>query len=406
MRKSLRLSLAGIVSMMLLQLCSAFAYTTDTVNHVVTVSPNTDMNKTTSDLRSAFSYLVNRSDQTTPWTLKMNPGQYVLTMQVNGTGLQNVTITSADPTNPAVISKMPGWDSATSAEYLMYIASCNHVTLQSLQFIGQTDFATSAEAYWPDQGVYFGSCNVVKVDSNKFSNFGNAALRVATWERDPNTGVDSFKTQVSNNTFDNFYQTSTTVQDNIHGGTAQSTWNNNTFTRVHGSVKFASRTPGAQTIQFFNNVIDTGEWFGLEINNYSNFDIKGNTIKNIAVVAMNIYTGAIPGFPWGDNFSIHNNNISNVGRGIRYSHEPGSDGFESVPSNLLIDSNTLTNVNDVPNIPAIWVVNGIVNGVTITNNQMTGISNKKYIGVTTGSSAVSILNNMADGVAFPTTQTK
>jgi len=401
MRKLFRLPLVGLVSVLLLQLSSAFAYQTDTVNHVVTLSPGTSISATTSDMRSALSYLVNRSDTATQWTLKLTPGQYVLSGQVTTNGLQNTIITSSDMTQPAQLIKAPGWDGATSGEYILYNDMCKSVQMIGLAFYGQTSFAASADPYWPDQGVYFGSCNVVKIDSNQFYNFGNAALRVATWERDPIAGVDSFKTQVSNNRFDNFYQTSTTVQDNIHGGTALSTWINNTFTRIHGSVKFASRTPGATTIQFYNNILDTGEHFGLEINNYNNFDLKGNTIRNIQSVAMNIYTGAIPGFPWGDSFSIHNNNISNVGRGIRYSHEPGSDGFQYVPSNLLIDSNTLTNVHDVSGIPAIWVVNGNVNGVTISNNNMSGITNQDYVSVTSGSTSVSILNNLAEGQPYP-----
>jgi hypothetical protein len=397
MRKSFRLPLAGLFSVMLLQL-SAFAYETDTVNRVVTLTPNADISKTTSDMRSAFSYLVNRADKTAQWTMKLNPGQYVLSGQVTTNGLKNTVITSADPLNPAQLIKKPGWDSATSAEYLLYNSACGNVTLSNIEFYGQTSFADNADPYWPDQGVYFGSCSVLKLDSNKFFNFGNAALRVATWERDANAGVNSFKTQVSNNIFDNFYQTSTTVQDNIHGGTAMSTWINNRFTRVHGSVKFASRTAGATNIEFFNNVIDTGEHFGLEINNYQNFNLKGNTIRNIASVAMNIYTGGTVDFPWGDNYSITNNTISSVGRGIRFSHE---DPY--VPSNLIIDNNTLTDVHDVPNIPAIWVTNGNVNGLTITNNKLTSIANQKYIGITSGSTNVNILNNLAEGLVVPNT---
>jgi hypothetical protein len=405
MRKNFRYPVLSMITLTLLSLSLslssvAHAYDTDLVNHVVTVTPNTDLNKTTTDLRAAFTYLVKRTDQATPWTLKLNPGQFVLASQISTNGLQNTTITSADLTQPAQLIKKPGWDSATSAEYILYNSMCNHVTMTGVEFYGQTSFAGSAEPYWPDQGVYFGSCNVLKIDQNKFFNFGNSALRVSTWERDPVVGVDSFKTLVSNNVFNNFYQTTTTVQDNIHGGTAMSTWINNTFTNVHGSVKFASRTPGASNIEFFNNLIDTGEHFGLEINNYSNFSLKGNTIRNIGVVAMNIYTGAIPGFPWGDNFTIANNTIDNVGRGIRFCPGPGSDGFQYNPQNLVIDNNTLSNVHDEANQPAIMIINGNVNGVTITNNKMNGITDQKYISVTSGSTNVNVTGNLVDGMPY------
>jgi len=379
---------------------SGYAYTLDAPNHTVTLTPSTTFVKTTADLRAAFSYLTKRTDKDVQWKMLFSPGQYVLDGQVSVNGLTNVVITSSDTTNKAIISKKPTWDSATSAEYLLYNSQCSKVQLVGLEFKGQFDFSNGEPYYWPDQGVYFGSCSVVKIDSNKFSNFGNAALRVATWERDTVQGVNSFKTQVSNNTFDNFYQTSTTVQDNIHGGTSMSTWINNTFTRIHGSVKFASRTPGAGNIEFFSNTLDGGEHFGLEINNYNNFNLKGNTIRNIDSVAMNIYTAAIPGFPWGDNFSITGNSITNVGRGIRYSHEPATDGFNYTPTNLVIDNNTLDTVHDSPNIPAILVIGGPVNGVTISNNRLTNISNGKYITVSAGSTQTSADGNIVEGLLY------
>lgn len=398
MRKLFSLPVMGLASVLLLQMSTAFAYQTDSVNRIVTLTPNADINKTTADMRSALSFLVNRPDKVSVWTMKMNPGQYVLSGQVTTNGLQNTVITSADLSQPAQIIKKPGWDSATSAEYLLFNSMCKNVQLIGLEFYGQTSFADNADPYWPDQGVYFGSCNVVKIDQNKFFNFGNGALRVATWERDPVAGVNSFKTMVSNNLFNNIYQTSTTVQDNIHGGTAMSTWANNTFLNLRGSVKFASRTPGAGNIQFVNNLIDGGDHFGLEINNYSNFELRGNTIKNIESVAMNIYGAGASDFAWGDNFTIAKNTISNVGRAIRYSHGPGN-----TPQNIIIDSNTLTDVHDSATyVPAIWVTDSTVNGVTITKNAMSAISNKKYIGVTPGSTGVSILDNTVNGVAYGT----
>lgn len=400
-RKAFRLPLAALFFSVLLIQNPSFAFTKDATNHVLTMSPSTNASQNTTELRSAVSFLASRPDQSTPWTLKLNPGKYLMSQQVSLPTLQNVTITSADPNNPAQLVKMPGWDSATSAEYLLYFTMGKNLNLTNLEFYGQTDFAKSSDGVWPDQGVYFGSCNTIKVDHDKFYNFGNSALRVATWERDPVTGVHSSNSTVTNNLFNNIYQTSTTVQDNVHGGTSNYLMQGNTFVNLRGSVKFASRTPGATGVQVIGNTINGGSHFGLEINNYDNFTIQNNTISNIASVGIDVYTGAIPGFPWGDNFTISGNKLQNVGRGIRYSHEPGTDGVQNVPKNLVIDSNTLAGVTETAGgVPAISEINGVVNGIKVTNNKLSSITNKSYISVMQGSTAVSILNNMVNGAAY------
>lgn len=399
LRNSVRLSL---LALLMLQVPASFAYQTDNTAHTVTVSPAATPAATTTDLRNAFNFLVNRADKTTQWIMKFNPGKYTLTAQVSASGLQNTIVTSADPQQPAQLIKVAGWNSATSAEYLLSFRMCRSVQLLGMEFYGQTDFAKNADPYWPDQGVYFGSCNVVKVDSNKFYNFGNAALRVVTDARDPVPGVNSFKTMVSNNLFNNIYQTATTATDNIHGGTAQSTWLKNTFLNLRGSVKFASRTVGGQTIEFLSNVINGGDHFGLEINNYTDFKIQNNTIQNIKEVAMNIYTANVPNqFAWGDNFNISGNTIKTVGRGIRYAHNPYSSGFQNIPKNLVIDGNTLSDVRDPLNfVPAIWVTGGKVDMAKITNNKLSAIANKQYLDVIAGSTNVSIKGNTVDGAAY------
>ena len=398
-RKSFRLSL---LALLLLHVPASFAYQADKTAHTVTVSPGATPAATTTDLRNAFGFLISRPDKDTQWTMKFNPGKYTLTGQVMASGLQNTIVTSSDPKNPAQLVKIAGWNSATSAEYLLYFRMCQKVQLLGMEFYGQTDFAQNTNPFWPDQGVYFGSCNVVRVDGNKFYNFGNAALRVVTDARDPVPGVNSFKTMVSNNLFNNIYQTATTATDTLHGGTAQSTWLKNTFLNLRGSVKFASRTSGAQHIEFWSNVINGGDHFGLEINNYTDFKIQNNIIQNIKEVAMNIYTANVPNrFNWGDDFIISGNTIKNVGRGIRYAHSPYSDGYQNIPKNLVIDSNVLTDVHDPLNfVPAIWVTGGKVDVAKITNNKLSAISNKQYLDVIAGSTNVSIKGNTVDGAAY------
>jgi hypothetical protein len=400
-RKSFRVFLLSCFSWVLLQSSVSFAYEVDSATNTVHLSPGTSPSATMSDVRNAVNYLTNRADKATLWTLKFAPGKYYLTGQINSSGLQN-TLLSSDPNNPAQLMKMDGWNSSTSGEYLLNFRMCGKVYMTGFEFYGQTSFAASADPYWPDQGVYFGSCNVVRVESNKFFNIGNTALRVVTDARDPVMGVNSFKTTVINNTFNNIYQTSTTATDLNHGGTALSSWLNNTFVNLRGSVKFASRTPGGRGIEFINNVINGGDHFGLEINNYNDFKISGNIIQNIKSVAINVYTGAgINGFPWGDNFTISNNNIANVGRAIRYSHEPAVDGYQYVPSNLIIDNNTIKTVSETNSqVSAISIINGIINGVQVTNNKLSGIANKQYISIYPTCTNVSVLGNTVEGVAY------
>jgi len=401
--KSLCVPVLSFVSLLLCQLPS-FAYQVDSANRILSVSPGTTPAATTTDLRNAMSYLVNRADKESLWTMKFAPGKYVLSGQVRASNLKN-TVLSSSPSEPAQLIKAPTWDDNTSGEYILYFPMANKVQLLGFEFYGHTDFANGNTPDWGDQGVYFGSGNVVKVDSNKFYNFGNAALRVVTDARDPVPGVNSFKTQVSNNLFNNVYQTATTSIDKIHGGTAMSTWKNNTFYNLRGSIKFASRTTGANTIEFVNNMINGADHFGLEINNYSDFKIQGNTFQNIKEYAMTIYTNGDEsimngGFAWGDNFNISNNTIQNVQFAIRYAHNAFYDGFQNVPKNLVIDNNTISNVTGLSNTPVVNVVGGIVDGVQLTNNKMSAIASKRYFNVIAGSTNVSILNNIVDGVAY------
>jgi hypothetical protein len=403
-RKAIRYSLLSALSLAMTQLPS-FAYQLDKTNRVINVAPGTSVSATTTDIQNAFSYLVNRADKTALWTMKFAPGKYVVSKTLRATGLKNTILTS-NPSSPAKIVKTSTWDDNTSGEYLLNFPFANNVQLLGFELYGHTSFANGNTPDWGDQGVYFGSGNIVKVDSNKFYNFGNAALRVVTDARDPVPGVNSFRTQVSNNLFNNIYQTATTSIDKIHGGTAISTWTKNTFVNLRGSIKFASRTPGAKTIEFSNNVVNGGDHFGLEIDNYSDFTIKGNTFQNIKEYAMTIYTNGSgelmkSGFPWGDNFSIVGNTIKNVAYAIRYAHKPFWDGTQNIPKNLVIDGNTISNVtNTTSYVPLIYVGGGVFNGVKITNNKMSAIANKKYFSVQSGSTNVSILNNMVDGVAY------
>ncbi len=374
----------------------AFAFSQDNANRIITVSPTGS--DSTAEVRNALTTLQNRSDKASKWTLKFNPGTYQLAVQIVTDKLENVDFVS-DPNNPAIIRKTSGWNTA-NGEFLMFNKFSKNISIRGFQFYGQTNFASNANPVWPDQGVYFGSSNGLVVDNNKFYNFGNAAFRVATYEKDPVAGVNSFNTKVTNNVFNNVYQISTTSNDMIHGATAYYLLQNNQFVNIRGSIKFASRTAGAKDVKILNNTVNGGDHYAFEIDNYDNFEIRDNKIQNIKSVAINVYTNARApkGFPWGDNFTIANNTIQSVGRGIRFSPDPYTDGYKPVPNNLVIDNNTISGMTE--SAPAIGVINGTVKGVKITNNKLSAISSKNYISVTPTSTNVVLSGNLVDGLAW------
>jgi hypothetical protein len=370
----------------------ATPYTVDQRNKIVTVSPN--VKDVTGAVNSALAYLINRPDKNVRWTLKFLPGKYVLTKHMYADKLENVSLVS-DRTNPAVMIKSP----TAQGEYLYYSRFSKNVSLTGFKFYGKTDFKNSLDPVWPDQGLYFGSCNGITLDRNNFYNFGNAALRVTTTESDPVRGVNSFNTTVTNNYFNNVYQISTTSNDEIHGATANYVFQSNTVNNLRGSVKFASRTAGARNVKVLGNVISGGDHYGLEIDNYSDFEISGNRIENIKEYAINVYTNprAPKGFVWGNNFFIKSNTISNVGRGIRFSPEPYADGYTFVPTNVAIENNVLSGVRDGnTSIPAISIINGKVNTLRIVGNKMTGVASRNYIRIVPGSTGVTLAGNYAE----------
>lgn len=375
----------------------ALAYQIDHEHHILTISPQADPEATTQEIRAAADYLLKRPDQNTHWYWEFQPGAYYLSSQIRIMGLKDVELLS-HPNNPAQLFKALSWNNKVSGEYLMVFLMGKRIGMSGFELYGQTSFASGPNPNWGDQGILFGSCNTVLVEENRFFNFGNAALRVTTVEHDPVPGVHSFNTSVLHNTFTNIYQISTTSNDRIHGATANYVLDGNTFIYLRGSVKFASRTAGAEDVHIVNNVIEKGDHYGLEINNFDKVDIRGNRFQDIDSVAINIYTASgniVPkGFSWGNHYTIADNIIERVGRGIRFAATPFQDGFRNTPQNLIIRNNVLSEVREPdPHIPAIWVTGGKVDGVQITDNKLMGIANKKFIDLAPGSTHASITEN-------------
>ncbi len=396
-----RLGAACAISVMALSAAPAFAYQLDAPNRTLNVAPGASPNETTNDLKGAFNYLVNRSDKANQWTVKFAPGNYYIVSQIPIRNLEN-TVLQGDPNKPAKLIKDKTFNSATAGEYLLNFQFGKKLSMNGLQFYGQTSFAASLAPVWPDQGVYFGSCNGVTVQKNSFYNFGNAALRVTTTERDPVPGVNSFNTVVANNLFNNIYQISTTPNDEIHGGSTNYVLQNNVFYNLRGSIKFASRTAGAKNVKILNNKVNGGDHYAFEINNYDDMEIRGNSLQNLKEFAINIYNNprASQSFNWGNNFIIADNLINTVGRGIRFSTEPYADGTLVTPSNVTFTNNSLDKVTDTSGLPAIAQVNGTIKGLTITSNKFNNITNKKYIGYNAASSNVTYFNNQANGQPY------
>ncbi len=407
MRKSFCLSLAGLFTVALLQQSTAFAYELDATNRTISVAPGISATETTNDLRNALSYLVNRKDPANSWTLKLEQGKYYLDKQITIRNLQNVSIFS-DMGKPAQLIKDSTWNATTGGEYILNVTFSKNIALRGIQFYGQTDYSASPEPVWPDQGIYFGSCNGVTIQNNGFFNFGNTALRVATNERDPIVGVNSFNTTVSNNLFNNIYQLSTTTTDQLHGGTNNYLLQSNVFYNLRGSIKFASRTPGGQNIKILNNKINGGDHYGIEVCNYNDMEIRGNTLQNLKEYAINIYnnTQAPTSFNWGENITVAENTITSVGRGLRFSTEPYADGVKLFPKNVKFEGNIFNGVSELnTGVPVIAQINGGVAGLTITGNKLSNILNKKYIGYTAASTSVIYLNNQVDGAPYGPQQT-
>lgn len=364
----------------------AWCYQANPATRTVTVSPQASPAATTSDVNAAASYLRNRADQGSVWTWRFMPGRYVLTASIYRPGLKNVRLVS-DPQNPAQLFKDASWNSSAN-EYLIDMRYCENLALIGFEIYGKTEVfpVYPATPPWGDQGVQFASCDTVTVNRNRFFNIGNGALRVTTMAGDPIKGVNSFNTVVTNNLFDNIYQITTTSNDAEHGGTANYRMANNVIRRLHGSVKFATRTAGARDVVIVDNLFDGSARYGLEINNYEKMEIRGNVFQDIASVAINIYTAGderlVPKpFPWGSNFTITGNIIRNAGRGIDYRHTPFWDGSNHVPSNVVIENNSLDGI-DLPSdplYPAIYVTGSPINALRVAGNRFHHLSNGKML---------------------------
>jgi hypothetical protein len=376
-------------------------YSLDAKSHLITIHPIGDAS---TQINSAFSYLTNRADQDTLWTMKFDGGNYYLNRQIGANYLNNVTLLS-DRNNPAILIKSQSFQN----EYLFYTRFSKNVAIKNFDFYGLSrvynpnNYTSDPNAsVWRDQGLYFGSSNGVVVNMNRFFSFGNAAIRITTTERDPIPGVNSFNSEVTQNYFNNVFQVTTTSNDTIHGGSSNYLFQGNTFDDLRGSIKFASRTGGASNVYIRFNTIRSSNTDGIEIAGYTNMDVYKNVFQNIARNAINCYSNdrSVNGFQWGDNITFRNNIVKNTGGGFRFSADASGNGFQPVPRNVAFTDNDFSDLTG--SAPAITLLNSPFPGLKITNNKFSNIPSKSYFYIQQKSSDMTISNNLANNQLLTT----
>lgn len=239
-------------------------------------------------------------------------------------------------------------------------------------FEGKTsNFNASIEA--GDDGIRVSSCRRVLIEHCYFKDFGDSAIRANTSTRDPlstlpstpaepvtsTRGVTVEEVTIRDNYFNNIHQISTTTDDYLHGGAAQYRLENNTFENLAGSVKFASRVPGARNLYILKNTIKNSLDKGFEIDSYSNILILGNSISNCATNGLyivsndvasstNTYGLGVLGFPF-DGIKITDNFLYNCGTktdadvaSITFKPDTYDSGYQFTYKNVQITNNAIS----------------------------------------------------------------
>lgn len=221
----------------------------------------------------------------------------------------------------------------------------------------------------------------------RFKNCGDSAWRLSTGTNDyaartasnPKDGVNTHNITAIGNYVLNCFQTSSTTDDLLHGGSRNYSFINNTIENLGGSIKFASRAPGAENIIIMGNTINKSHTHGFEIDSTSNMIIANNVLNDIdkhgIYIASNGLAG-IAGFDWG-NIKIHHNIFNVVGsdstsgafyRGVYIQPDLYSPAYLFDVEGLEITDNIF---NDMTNQYSLGInlVAGSYKGLKINRNQ-------------------------------------
>jgi hypothetical protein len=372
-------------------------YIVDNATRTITINPLGDY---TTNLRNLLTQLVTSANSTNQWTLRLMPGTYTLTDELDISNLDYVHITSVNQSQPAKVTK-----NSINVEYLIYCRYCSNVRISYLTFEGVTSVYDPNAIHWPDQGVYFGSSHDTRVDHSTFRNIGNAALRHNTMTNDPILGVNSYNHYIEDNTFEKVWQV-TTTQDSgtTHGGSRDWWVQRNTFNQVYGSLKYCSRTAGAARGHILNNTFTNSYNGPIELCSTTDIEIRYNNFQNNVGLVVSSYTNdaAGAGFQWGDNITFSDNTINGSAQGVRFDYTPYPDGFQPVGHNLVVSGNTFNGITDTDTgRGTIRVVNGPMVGASILNNTLSIVNNNPW-DFASGSSGIVIQGNTVNGASYNT----
>lgn len=264
-------------------------------------------------------------------------GTYYFSKSIVADHLSNVRFEGAPG---AVLRKSENFN----GEYLFITRFTQELAFTGLEFHGLT---TDRNSYhWGESGLYIGTSNGALVEGCRFFDIGDAAIRITSSTAGPQ-GVSSSNTIVRNNYFDNVTQVTTTSNKNGFGGSVGCWIDHNEFHNLKGSVKLATRMPGAEQVIITGNQITGAPTIatsvGIEVVGYSNVFIENNTIADTGGFAMNIYSNpgkGVKGFDWG-NYLVQNNKIENCLRGIRVSAQAFSDNYKPKVHDINILNNTI-----------------------------------------------------------------
>ncbi|NVJ58731.1 MAG: right-handed parallel beta-helix repeat-containing protein [Vibrionaceae bacterium] len=252
-------------------------------------------------------------------TITLQAGVYDICSSIYVRELSNVTLRGE---GRVVFKKCPSY----SHEYLLYVYNSDNFVLDGLEFYGLTSeqYEPGNHHYsWGEQGVLFAGTSNSSVVNSKFFNFGDAALRVTSSRSHPSQlPINSKNFVADSNVFYNVTQVTTThVWSSDFGGTQNVTFTRNLFKNIKGSLKLSSRKPVSKALIQNNMFVDMHGNAAIELNYYSEVDIRNNSFVNLNGYILNAYPNSLTSvnepIDWGDIRFIRNI-ISNAKGGLRF----------------------------------------------------------------------------------------
>lgn len=313
-------------------------------------------------LQAAVNYLVSKGGG----TLYIPKGTYIVTgdIRLSTAGPDKGTGYTIKGEIGTVIKKAASF---AADGYIFQFRHTKNVAVESITFTGKATIPDKIA--FGDNGIGFFSAAECRVSDCTFNNFGDGSIKVSSAGiNDPHTTIESRRIIVTDNIFYNCIQTSTTP-----GGSAEYIFTNNILT--HSRTKFATRYPGATSLIFSGNILDSmnNDIAPLEISGYENYIVTDNIIRNFRKSAISIYNNSrSKNSLEAKNAIISRNIICNGGGGIRIGNNTMPNGYRNVFSNITIEGNILDSIYAAP---AIALVDGYFTGISIRNNHIRNYRN-------------------------------